>query len=161
MTIGHFMGGIGALMWNPATGEYFLLRRAAHRDYQAGAWECVTGRVDQGENFEQALHREVREEIGAVVQIEFIVATTHFFRGEPRPENELLGLIYGCTVKNPAEVSVGDEHSEGHWFTAQEAIDFLPEGYWLRNVILRTELMKAHLPLELLQVYRRDGFDIG
>jgi NADH pyrophosphatase NudC (nudix superfamily) len=148
-------------MWDPATEKYFLLRRAAHRDYQAGAWECVTGRVDQGENFEQALHREVKEELGAVVHIEFIVATTHFFRGEPRPENELLGLIYGCTVKNANEVSVGDEHSEGHWFTVQEALDFLPEGYWLRNVIIRAELMKAHLPQELVKLYRREGFEIG
>jgi 8-oxo-dGTP diphosphatase len=161
MSIGHFLAGIGALMWHPTTHKYFLLRRAGHRDYAQGAWECVTGRVDQGESFEEALHREVREEIEAEVQIEFIVATTHFYRGEARPENELLGIIYGCTVKNPEQIHVGDEHSECRWMTAQEALDFLPEGYWLRNVIARAELMKKFLPQELRQVFRQEGFFIG
>jgi 8-oxo-dGTP diphosphatase len=57
MSIGRFIGGIGALIWSPKVKRYLLLRRSAQRDYGAGAWECVTGRVDQGEGFEQALHR--------------------------------------------------------------------------------------------------------
>jgi len=57
MTIGRFLGGVGALIWNEQDGCYLLLRRAGHRDFAAGAWECVTGRVDQGESFEQAVKR--------------------------------------------------------------------------------------------------------
>ena len=106
MDVGRFLAGVGALIWEQETNKYFLLRRVADRDFQAGAWECVTGRVDQGESFEEALHREVMEEIGGKVQIEFIVATTHFYRGEAKPENELLGLIYGCSALNPAEMRV-------------------------------------------------------
>ncbi len=161
MTIGRFMAGIGALMWEPETGKYFILRRIDSRDYAAGAWECVTGRVDQGESFEEALHREVREEVGARVKIEFIVATTHFYRGQAVPENELLGLIYGCTALNPDEIHVGEEHSEGRWVSVDEAFALLPEGYWLRAVIQRAELLKANLPRNLREVYRREGFSIG
>ena len=73
------------MIWDPSYSKYLLLRRADDRDFKGGSWECVTGRVDQGESYEQALHREVREEIGATVQIEFLIATTHFYRGEPRP----------------------------------------------------------------------------
>ena len=161
MSIGHFLAGIGAVMWDPANDKYFLLRRVAHKDFGAGNWECVTGRVDQGENFEQALHREVREEIGARVQIEFLLATTHFYRGAPLPENELLGLIYGCTLLNPGEVFVGEEHSEGGWFTAPEALEFLPAGHWLRGCIQRAELLKALTPEALKQVFKQEGFKIG
>jgi 8-oxo-dGTP diphosphatase len=159
--VGHFLAGIAALIWDPSTERYLLLQRSAYKDYASGAWECVTGRVDQGEDFEQALHREVGEEIGASVQIEFIVATTHFYRGPASPENELLGIIYGCTIINPHEVAIEAEHSQARWLTVQQAYEFLPQGYWLRNVIERAELMKAHLPQELRTIYRRQGFDIG
>jgi 8-oxo-dGTP pyrophosphatase MutT (NUDIX family) len=161
MSIGRFLAGVGALIWEPRTEKYFILRRVDHKDFGAGAWECVTGRVDQGENFEQALHREVREEIGAQVQIEFLIATTHFYRGAPQPENELLGLIYGCTLVNPQELHAGEEHSECRWVNAEEAQAFLPEGHWLINVIRRAELMKAHLSPELRLIYRQEGFNIG
>lgn len=161
MPIGHFQVGIAAVIWEAHTDRYLLLRRAAHRDYGQGAWESVTGRVDQGESFEQAVHREVREEIAAEVQIEFIIATTHFYRGEEKPENELLGLIYGCTIKDAQAARMGDEHSDMCWATVEEALAFLPEGHWLRNVIQRAELLKAHLPAGLRQVFQKEGFDIG
>jgi len=162
MTVGHFLGGVGALIWDPATDKYLLLRRADHRDFQGGMWECLTGRVDQGESYTQALHREVREEIGADVQIEFIIATTHFFRGEEKPENELLGVIYGCTIQDPAEAKFGEEHSEQRWVTVEEADEFLPTGHWLKNVLHRGEKMRALFPVELRQEFHRYGFeDVG
>ena len=85
MTIGRFCAGIGALIWSPTKEKYLLLRRSPEKDFAPGVWECVTGRVDQGERFEQALHREVREELGIQVQIEFIIGTSHFYRGDPVP----------------------------------------------------------------------------
>ncbi|MBN1148025.1 MAG: NUDIX domain-containing protein [Anaerolineales bacterium] len=159
--VGRFLAGIAALIWDSAMDKYLLLQRSQDKDYGSGAWECVTGRVDQGEDFETALHREVLEEIGAEVQIEFIIATTRFYRGEARPENELLGVLYGCTLKDPGQVTHGSEHSQARWFSAQEADDFLPERYWLRNIIERAEQMKAQLPEGLREVYRREGFNIG
>ena len=151
--VGHFLGGIGALVWDPATRSYLLLQRANNRDFKSGAWECVTGRVDQGESYEQALHREVREEIGATVQIEFLVATTHFYRGESRPENELLGVIYSCIIQNPEQAHFEAEHSAQRWVTADEAMAFLPEGHWLRNVIIRAERLRMLVPAELRQAF--------
>jgi len=96
MPIGRFYAGIAAVIRSPRTNQYLLLQRSEHKDYAPGAWECVTGRVDQGEGFEDALHREVREELGVRVQVEYILGTTHFQRGAPIPENELVGVIYMC-----------------------------------------------------------------
>ena len=97
MTIGRFYAGIAALIWSPGTRRYLLLRRSEQKDYAPGVWECVTGRVDQGEGFEDALRREVREELGVDVQAEYILGTTHFYRGNPTPEKELVGVIYLCS----------------------------------------------------------------
>ena len=160
MTIGHFLGGIAALIWDPATDKYLLLRRSAERDFQAGSWECVTGRVDQGESYEQALQREVFEEIGAQAQIEFLIATTHFFRGEPIPVNELLGVIYGCTLAAPSAIRLGSEHSECRWLSRGEIDVLLPESHWLRKVIPKAERLRALLSEELRTEFRQEGFEL-
>ena len=158
--VGHFLGGIGALIWDPVGCKYLLLRRADARDFKGGSWECVTGRVDQGESYELALHREVREEIGATVQIEFLIATTHFYRGPQSPENELLGVIYSCIIHNPKQAHFGAEHSEQRWMTTTEAVAFLPEGHWLCQVILRAARLRALVPDELRQLFLREGFEL-
>lgn len=160
MQPGHFLGGIAALIWNPANDKYLLLRRAASKDFGAGSWECVTGRVDQGESFSQAIGREVREEVGGIAQIEFFVGTTHFYRGAPLPENELLGVVCGCTLADPDGVVIGVEHSEFCWLTAVEITHFLPPDHWLQTVVARAEFLRAHLPESVRAEFRQQGLEI-
>jgi len=160
MLVGRFLAGIAALIWDPATGHYLLLRRSGHRDYGARAWECVTGRVDQGEGFLQALHREVKEEVNLEIQVEFLLATTHFYRGVPSPETELLGVMFGCTVKNPDDFRMSDEHSAYRWASAQEVDALLPEGHWLRRLIQRAETLKQHSPAELRAILQEQLVEI-
>jgi 8-oxo-dGTP pyrophosphatase MutT (NUDIX family) len=160
-TIGRFVGGIGALLYNPENNTYLLLKRSADRDYGGGNWECVTGRVDQGEGFETALHREVMEEIGVTVQIEYIVSTSHFYRGAPTPENELIGIVYCCTTADPTAIQKSIEHSEYRWVTAAEAYTLLNDpDSWLHKVIERAEIIRQHLSAELKQLHRDQGFEI-
>lgn len=158
MSVGHFLGGIAALIWDEATNSYLLLRRAAHKDVGAGHWECVTGRVNQGESYEEALHREVQEEIGVPTQIQFIIGTTHFYRGPARPENELLGVFYACTIVDPTAVTLSPEHDQMRWFPAADIPHFLPDTHWLRPVIARAELIRCHLPEELRLAFRHNEF---
>jgi len=158
--VGHFLGGIGALIYDPQAGKYLLLQRAAHRDFKAGDWECVTGRVAPGESYEQALHREVNEEIGAAVRIEFLIGVTHFYRGEPRPENELLGVIYSCLIDDPQQARFRDEHSAQQWISPEQSLSFLPAGHWLREVVIRAERLRRGVPAHLRQVFITEGFEL-
>ncbi|OGN98890.1 MAG: hypothetical protein A2Z71_07725 [Chloroflexi bacterium RBG_13_50_21] len=165
MTIGRFYAGIAALIWSPKTKQYLLLRRSAQKDFAPGAWECVTGRVDQGEGFEDALRREVREELGVDVQIEHILGTTHFYRGDPAFENELVGVIYLCSLSNPSSIHIGPEHSEFRWLSAQQSLDLLsapdPSTRWARRVIERAEAIRLMLPANLVKFQSRTGFELG
>ena len=161
MSVGRFLCGIAALIYHPATATYLLLKRAAERDAGGGEWECVTGRVDQGEGFEDALHREVREELAVAVRPDFIVGTSHFYRGAPIPENELLGVTYACTLDTPDAIRVSAEHSEHRWLTAAEAFDLLPPDHWLHRTIRRAELTRTALPATLLATHRHAGFEHG
>jgi 8-oxo-dGTP diphosphatase len=159
MPVGRFLCGVAAVVYHPATATYLLLRRAADRDAGGGEWDSVTGRVDQGEGFEAALHREVREELGVAVQLDFIIGTSHFYRGAPVPENELLAVKYACTLANPAAIQVSAEHSEYRWLTAAEVYELLPPEHWLYQTIHRAELTRNALPAPLLDVHRREGFE--
>jgi len=165
MPIGHFYAGIAALIWKPETNQYLLLRRSGQKDYAPGVWECVTGRVDQGEGFEDALHREVREELGAEVEVEHIVGTTHFYQGTPDPDHELIGVIYLCTLPDAGSIRLDDEHSEYRWLDAQQALDLLtapdPSTQWARRVIQRVNIVIPMLPDQLVNFQRDAGFELG
>jgi len=160
MPIGRFLGGVAALIRDPNNGKYLLMRRSARQDVGAGSWDCVSGRLEQGEGFEQALRREVREESGLEVDIDFVIATTHFFRGPRIVENELLGVIYACSLRGSPQVQASDEHSEQTWLSPAEADSFLPSGHWLKTVIERAELIRSGLPLGLAEFYRQAGFEL-
>jgi 8-oxo-dGTP diphosphatase len=158
MSIGRFFAAVAALLWNPSDGTYLVLRRTSDKDFAPGAWECVTGRVDQGEGFTEALHREVREELGVEVQIDFVIGTMHFYRGEAKPENELVGVEYCCSIEDPGAIQTSWEHAEHRWITAEEAAALFPKRYWLGALIQRAEQIRAQVPPQLLQTFR-EGFE--
>jgi 8-oxo-dGTP diphosphatase len=172
MGIGTFYAGIGALLWDPKSDAYLLLKRSMAKDFAAGAWDCVTGRVDQGEGYGEALHREVREETGLTIEPISILGTTCFHRGEERPENELLGVVYYCAITdgegNPPtarpEIPLSPEHDTYRWVTAEQAREFLnvndSSEQWLLHVIEKAEFIKQHLPKGMIDYYRQFGFDI-
>lgn len=163
MTIGRFQCGVAALIRSAVDGRYLLLRRAADKDYAAGVWECVTGRLEQGEGFEQALRREVAEEIGTPVRLQCILGTTHFYRGAPCPVNESVGVVYGCVVDSPESVVSSGEHSEHRWVTAPEALQLLsandPSTAWMRGLIERSEALWNHLSQPWVALAERSGLE--
>lgn len=160
MSVGRFLGGILALVRELENGRYLLLQRAAIKDVGAGSWECVTGRVDQGESFEEALYREVTEEIGVRPQIEFILGTTHFYRGSASPETELLGVAYACTIPHD-NIHTSAEHDAHHWLTRAEIQAFLPDTHWLPPIIARAEQMRAVWPQQLRDYFRERPFELS
>jgi 8-oxo-dGTP pyrophosphatase MutT (NUDIX family) len=172
MPIGTYNAGIGGLIWYPKTNKYLLLKRSIDKDFAPGALECVTGRVDQGEGFEQALHREVYEETGLKIEPVFLVGTTHFYRGKKRPENELIGLVYCCIPidesgiippKTP-QVRMSPEHEKYHWLTISQARSMISDNHsseqWLLRVLDRAEYTKKHLPKKLIDLHRKSGFEL-
>lgn len=164
MTVGRFLAGIAAVIRARSDGRYLLLKRAATKDFGAGAWECPTGRVDQGEGFEQAAHREVREELGIEMHIDGILGTTHFYRGKPIPENELVGVVFLCSIPEPVDIKLSDEHSEYRWLSGEEALQMLspdnPGQEWIRRVIVRAEQIRKVSPDGMSQYYQEAGFDL-
>lgn len=160
MGIGRFIAGVGILIRREDDGRYLLLRRAGSKDFAAGAWECVTGRVDQGEGFEEAAVREVQEELSVTPSLAFIIGTTHFYRGAPLPENELVGVMYAATLPDPDAVRLSAEHDAARWLSLDAITAQFPDGYWLRTLATRADRIWRALPPDLLATNRNDGFEL-
>jgi 8-oxo-dGTP diphosphatase len=165
MAIGHFLAGVATVIYSPESDRYLLLRRSEHKDFGAGIWEVLTGRVDQGEGFEDALHREVHEELNITVRVTYILGTTHFYRGDANPENELVGVVYLCTVDKPYSITLSAEHAEFCWLNAQQASELLsapdPSTQWARRVIERAEIIRPMLTEKLVSFQLDNGFEFG
>ncbi len=161
--IGRFTAGIGAIIRDNGRERYLIVRRSETKDFAPGVWECVTGRVHQGEGFEAALFREIKEELGIKVRPQFILGTTHFYRGEINPENELIGVVFYCETDGSHKIRLSVEHSEYRWVRPMEASALLskrsnPTENWLIRVIQRAELVRNLLSSEQLYVLGQEGF---
>lgn len=97
-------------------GRLYLQHRPAWKDIQPDKWDtAVGGHVDFGENIEDALRREAREELGLTG---FDPEPVRNYVFESDRERELVNT-FRATV-DPADVHPSDELDGGRWWTIEE-----------------------------------------
>ena len=105
-------------------GRYLLCKMPSHRGVFPGQWGLPGGGVEDDEAIEDALRREVREEL----RLELATLTPAYFKGEHReklyPDGRretmyMVFLIYLCTVDD-AEPIINDELEAFAWVTPYE-----------------------------------------
>ena len=102
-------------VFNPA-GDIYLQKRPAWKDIQPGKWDtAVGGHVDYGETPQEALQREVREELGIT---DFTPAFIDKYVFESARERELVH-VFRCTYDGPIRPSV-EELDGGRFWTMDE-----------------------------------------
>ncbi|MDP6823205.1 MAG: NUDIX domain-containing protein [Dehalococcoidia bacterium] len=115
-------------------GELLLVRRGIQPAY--GKWSFPSGYVNRGEQVERAVEREVVEETGLEVRVDWLVGLYS------EPEKTVVLAVYSASVTGGALIA-GDETLE----TATFPYDQLPElafaddsrivGEWLEGRALR------------------------
>ena len=111
-------------------GKALLGRRAHFRGSYPNCWDFIGGKVEEGESQEQALERELGEEI-AITPLN----ASYFGKIEDRhidPENPPTYHFYHVAEWAGGEPVINNhEHSDLEWFTLQQACDLsnlaLPE----------------------------------
>lgn len=118
---------VGAAVVDDLTAPTRLLAaRRTEPAALAGGWELPGGKVDPGEELLEALHREIREELGIGIAVGALV------EGPLEGGRWPLGTAYVMTV-HLAEVTEGvpapvEDHDELRWLTLEDlyAVPWLP-----------------------------------
>lgn len=96
--------------------KVLIIKRDDRDQVGAGAWECAGGKIDFGETLEDALLREVREEVGLDVTVEKLLYAATFYTD---PTREVIVLTYKCRAEH-TQVLLSEEHSEYRWVDEDE-----------------------------------------
>jgi 16S rRNA (adenine1518-N6/adenine1519-N6)-dimethyltransferase len=101
-------------------GNVLLQKRSNSKDSHPGWWDIsVGGHVDKGESYEEAVTRELREELGLGRE----ATPREVGRRSPTAENGWEFVrVYECVHRGPFEFNE-DEISEVRWAPAAELID--------------------------------------
>ncbi len=98
-------------------GERCVLGRSGR--FAPTMWSCLAGYVEPGESFEDAVRREIREEVGIVC------GRVNYFASQPWPFPTT--LMIGCHAEALSRDIVVDreELEDARWFDREEAIAML------------------------------------
>jgi isopentenyldiphosphate isomerase len=112
-----------------SAGALYLQKRAENKDVQPGKWDTsVGGHVDYGETTEQALLREVREELG-ILDFEPIFMLRYKFTSDVESE-----LVYSYYAIYDGEINPDPvEISEGRFWTFSEITEAIGKGIFTPN----------------------------
>ena len=113
----------GVCFWQ---GKCVVVKRSLKKKLYPGLWETGGGKVEWGENFEEAVRRELREELG-VELAEVKVMGTYEILVPEREQQKILGLKFFCRIGrflNGKGPELSEEHTE-HRLVSVEQLDGL------------------------------------
>jgi 8-oxo-dGTP diphosphatase len=101
--------------------KMLIIKRAENDEVGGGTWECPGGKIEFGEELEEALVREIREEAGIDVTVDRILYAVTF---KTNPARQVVVVNYLCNSQNKGVV-LSEEHIDYKWVTKSEARQFL------------------------------------
>lgn len=101
-------------------GKVFATQRG-YGEFKDG-WEFPGGKVEPGESREEALKREIKEELDAEIQVEKLLETVEY----DYPKFHLTMHCYICELLS--EELILKEHEDARWLSKNEmdTVDWLP-----------------------------------
>ena len=107
-------------------GSYLLCKMADDRGVFPGQWALSGGGVEPGERIEEALRREVREELGEQLVLSEITPwtfsddiRTKTYADGSQEEIYMIYLIFDCVATN-REVNINEEFQDFAWVKAED-----------------------------------------
>ncbi len=107
--------GVKAIIEND--NKILFIKRSNEYGKISNSWDIPGGRTNFGEDPEQGLKREIKEETGLESEeIKKILDASTVFKNQ---EKQIVRITYLCTVKD-TEIQLSNEHTEMQWIPKQE-----------------------------------------
>jgi 8-oxo-dGTP diphosphatase len=139
MRIGPLLIGVGVVVDG---SKVLLARRKSQVKQWDGKWEVPGGKVKFGESIEQAVGRELREELG--IEVEAIEKLGEFFENVWRLKEGQIHVVligYKCRIRSgKPRVRDRDSISQVKWFGLDEVEGLARKGMCLPGTL---ELVRA------------------
>ena len=98
--------------------EVLIVKRQNNRRLYPDKWECGGGQVYEGENFEEAIRRQMAEELGVIVD-RVLVFGTYEINAPDLDQKKIPGIKFVCFWHSYADdkspMIDEKEHSEWKW----------------------------------------------
>jgi len=105
---------VKALVMN-RKGQGLVLKRSNNSKNNAGCWEFPGGKTDDGERFDEALIREIKEETGLTVTLVKVLGAA-----ESHMADRCIAYLIMEALAPEGEVRLSEEHEEYKWIKAEE-----------------------------------------
>lgn len=114
---------VKALITN-SKGQGLVLKRSRNSKNSAGCWEFPGGKTDNGERFDEALVREIKEETGLTVTLSKVLGAA-----ESQMADRRIAYIIMEALAQEGEVRLSEEHEEYKWIKVEEIylLDLCPQ----------------------------------
>lgn len=144
-TPGRYLRVVELFLQRP-NGDIYLPRRSTEKKIFPGSLDhSAAGHVLQGESYEQALVREIHEELGVNTALKDILWIKKF-----TPTDKLFYFRNFYLLRTNKEPQLSDEHTEAVWISPSKLYDFvandIPAKHTLyEDISVLTELLLHEL----------------
>jgi 8-oxo-dGTP pyrophosphatase MutT (NUDIX family) len=111
--------------------EVLIVKRNDDRELYPEKWECGGGQVNSGENFEEAIKRQMKEELGVIVE-KVLPFSVYEIKTLSLEQKKIPGIKFVCFWKSYADGSNEPkidpaEHSKFLWVSINDLgnVDFI------------------------------------
>lgn len=110
--------------------KVLVVKRSTLRRLYPNLWECGGGQVNAGEDFEEAIKRQLKEEIGVIVDV-IRTAGVYEILVPDTEQKKIPGVIFICKLKgyvNDESPQISKEHVKWQWQSIDrlEELEFIP-----------------------------------
>ncbi|MDA8642009.1 8-oxo-dGTP diphosphatase MutT [Schleiferiaceae bacterium] len=106
---------VAGIILNDSDRIYCVQRGESSKPYISKKWEFPGGKLEEGETREEALIRELKEELKIDVNpFEFVITIDHTY-----PDFRIIMHVFKCNILNDNE-PVLTEHLQSKWLTVSE-----------------------------------------
>lgn len=135
-------------------GNILLVKESEKSSWKPGRWSLPGGKIDPGEDFLQAIHREMREETGVTVTVEGLFRIEELVEEFSTDFRLVHHYIFVVTIKE-GQLTPADSTSVLQFFSKDDLQKLTPNDYteyYYKDLLTNYEKSPKLYPVHILKV---------